>query len=232
MEKIRKLEEKKKRGSGRNNQGRITVRHRGGGKKRRYRIIDYKRSVEGVEGKVIRIEKDPNRTARIGLIAYRNGLLAYIIGYENMQVGDIIGSGDKADMVNGNVKEIGKLKVGMFVHNIEIKEGQGGRLVRSGSNMGKIVKKEEGQVYIKMRSGKIAKVGERCRATIGGVIEREIIKMKKAGENRDKGKRPQVRGCAMNPVDHPHGGRTRGGKIPVTPWGVVTKGKKTRRKKW
>ncbi len=221
---------------GRNNQGRITSRRMGGGAKRKYRIIDFKRNKKNIRGEVIRNEYDPNRTAFISLIKYEDGELRYILSPKNIKIGDKLISGDETEIKNGNSLLLKNIPVGTSIHNIELKPGAGGQLVRSAGSSAQIVSKEQSFVQIKLVSGEIRHINQNSMATIGEVSnpDQKNIKLGKAGRKRYLGFRPKVRGVVMNPVDHPHGGgegRTSGGRNPVTPWGVSTKGKKTRRNK-
>ncbi len=222
---------------GRNNRGRITVRHRGGGHKRRYRIIDFKRTKDGIPAKVATIEYDPNRTANIALLHYHDGEKRYIIAPEGLKVGTTIVSGDSGiDIKTGNAMPLAAIPVGTQVHNIEMKPGKGGQLVRSAGTRAQLMAKEGKYALLRLPSGELRQVLQTCRATIGtiGNSNHGNVTWGKAGRSRWKGRRPSVRGVAMNPVDHPHGGgegRTSGGRHPVTPWGVPTKGKKTRKNK-
>jgi len=222
---------------GRNNRGRITVRHRGGGHKRRYRIIDFKRTKDGIPAKVATIEYDPNRTANIALLHYHDGEKRYIIAPEGLTVGSTIHSGDSGiDIKTGNAMPLSAVPVGTQVHNIEMKPGKGGQLARSAGTRAQLMAKEGKYALLRLPSGELRQVLQTCRATIGtiGNSNHGNVTWGKAGRSRWKGRRPSVRGVAMNPVDHPHGGgegRTSGGRHPVTPWGVPTKGKKTRKNK-
>ncbi len=226
----------KKKG-GRNNMGRITVRHRGGGHKRRYRIIDFKRDKFDVEGVVETIEYDPNRSSRIALVKYADGERRYIIAPNSLKVGDkIISTNGEAEIRVGNSLPLEKIPVGTLVHNIEIYPGKGGQIARSAGTLARILGKEGKYAIMKIPSGEIRKINLKCRATVGqvGNIEHSNITIGKAGRVRWMGRRPHVRGTAMNPVDHPHGGgegKAKGGRHPVSPWGVPTKGYKTRRNK-
>ena len=225
-----------KRQAGRNVRGKITVRHRGGGAKRRYRIIDFKRNKDGIPGKVTTIEYDPNRTANIALIVYADGEKRYIIAPHKLKVGDMIESGPKADIKIGNALPLQNIPVGTVIHNIELKQGKGGQMVRSAGNGAQLMAKEGNYVQIRLPSGEVRKVRIECRATIGevGNIDHENIKIGKAGRKRHMGFRPTVRGSVMNPNDHPHGGgegKTGIGRVsPVTPWGKPALGYKTRKK--
>ncbi len=230
------LLEPKKRISGRNNDGRITVRRRGGGHKRFYRVIDFKRDKIGIPGRVSQIEYDPNRSAHIALITYLDGEKRYILAPANIEVGQTIMSGPEADILPGNALPIVNIPLGTEVHNIEMRPGKGGQMVRSAGGFAQLVAKEGKHAQIKMPSGEVRKIPVVCMATVGmvGNREHENVSLGKAGRNRWKGRRPKVRGVAMNPIDHPHGGgegKTSGGRHPVTPWGKPTKGYKTRRNK-
>jgi len=222
---------------GRNNQGKITVRHQGGGHKRKYRIIDFKRNKDGIPGRVASIEYDPNRTSYIALIHYLDGEKRYIIAPKGLKVGDEVVSGADADIKVGNALPLENIPVGTLIHNIELKPGKGGQLVRAAGTEAQLLGKEEAYVTIRLASGEIRKVLKRCRATIGSVgnQDHELINIGKAGRSRHLGKRPIVRGVVMNPVDHPHGGGEGrapiGRKSPMSPWGKPTLGYKTRKKK-
>ena len=220
---------------GRNNTGRITVRHRGGGHKRRYRIIDYKRNKFGVYGKVATIEYDPNRSAYISLIHYEDGEKRYILSPLKIKVGDKIISGEKVPLKTGNALRLFNMPTGLSVHNIELTPGSGGQLVRSAGAYAQIMAHDSGYTTLKLPSGEIRMVSDQCMATIGQIGNKtyEQIVSGKAGRSRWLGRRPSVRCVVMNPVDHPHGGgegKTSGGRHPVTPWGKPTKGYKTRKK--
>lgn len=220
---------------GRNNAGRITVRHRGGGHKRLLRTVDFKRSKTDVPGKVVSIEYDPNRSARLALLSYADGEKSYILWPNGLVVGDTVIAGDKVDIKPGNCLPLKNIPLGTMVHNVEMKIGKGGQMIRSAGTYGQLMAKEKGYVQIKMPSGEVRMVLDRCRATVGqiGNLEHENISLGRAGRSRLLGRRPKVRGVVMNPVDHPHGGgegRTSGGRHPVTPWGRPTKGYKTRKK--
>ena len=220
---------------GRNNTGRITVRHRGGGHKRRYRIIDYKRNKFGVYGKVATIEYDPNRSAYISLIHYEDGEKRYILSPLKIKVGDKIISGKKVPLKTGNALRLFNIPTGLSVHNIELTPGSGGQLVRSAGAYAQIMAHDSGYTTLKLPSGEIRMVSDQCMATIGQIGNRtyEQVVSGIAGRSRWLGRRPSVRGVVMNPVDHPHGGgegKTSGGRHPVTPWGKPTKGYKTRKK--
>jgi len=221
---------------GRNNQGRITSRRMGGAVKRKYRLIDFKRNKYDVNGEIIRNEYDPNRSAFISLVKYEDGEYRYILSPQNLKIGDKIVSGNKVEIKEGNCLPLNNIPVGTNVHNIELKPGAGGQLVRSAGTSAQITSKEETNVQIKLVSGEIRYINKNCLATVGVLSnpDQKNIKLGKAGRKRYLGCRPKVRGVVMNPVDHPHGGgegRTSGGRHPVTPWGVSTKGKKTRRNK-
>lgn len=221
---------------GRNNKGRITARRRGGGHKRRYRVVDFKRNKFDVAATVERIEYDPNRTAFIALIKYEDGELAYILAPQRVAPGDRIVSGSDVDIKPGNALPLNSIPVGTIVHNVEMKPGKGGQIARSAGTYVQLVGRDQGYAQIKLSSGELRMVRGECMATVGAVSnpDQANISLGKAGRKRWLGKRPQVRGVAMNPVDHPHGGgegRTSGGRHPVTPWGKPTKGKRTRDKK-
>ena len=221
---------------GRNAQGKITARHRGGGAKRKYRIIDFKRNKDGIPGKVAAIEYDPNRTANIALIHYVDGEKRYILAPNRLKVGDVIESGENADIKIGNALPLRNIPVGTTVHNVELKPGKGGQMVRSAGSSAQLMAKEGKYAQLRLPSGEFRLVLQDCRATIGqvGNIEHENLTVGKAGKSRHKGRRPHVRGSAMNPVDHPHGGgegRTPiGMPSPLTPWGKPTLEYKTRKK--
>src|ERR687893_1528749 len=224
-----------KRRGGRNNNGRITTRHRGGGHKRRYREIDFKRTKDGVPAKVAAIEYDPNRSARIALLHYADGAKSYILAPARLRVGSSVESGPNADIKPGNALPLASIPTGTLVHNVELKPGRGGQLARSAGSGIQLVAKDDGFGVLRLPSGEVRRVSLTCRATIGqvGNVDHENITGGKAGRSRWRGKRPTVRGSAMNPVDHPHGGgegKSKGGRHPVTPWGVPTLGKRTRRK--
>ena len=230
------LVDSKSRKGGRNNNGRITVRRIGGGHKQRYRIIDFKRDKDGVPGVVERLEYDPNRSAHIALVKYADGERRYILAPRGVEAGSPILSGDEAPIKPGNALALKNIPVGTVIHNIEMKPGKGGQLVRSAGGGAQLAAREGGYATIRLRSGEMRKIFSECRATIGevGHGEHNLRKLGKAGAKRWRGKRPTVRGVAMNPVDHPHGGgegKTSGGRHPVTPWGVPTKGYKTRKNK-
>lgn len=222
---------------GRNQQGRLTVRHQGGGHKRRYRIIDFKRNKDGIPAKVATIEYDPNRSARIALLNYADGEKRYIIAPNGIKVGDKVVSGPDADIKPGNALPIANIPLGTMIHNIELKIGKGGQLVRSAGTSAQLMAREGSYALLRMPSGELRKVHINCRATIGevGNLEHENITIGKAGRSRWLGIRPSTRGVAMNPNDHPHGGGEGrspvGRKHPVTKWGKCAMGAKTRRKK-
>ncbi len=232
----RSLVKAKKSKAGRNSAGRISIRHRGGGHKRRYRVIDFKRDKFGIPAKVAAIEYDPNRSARIALLHYADGEKRYILAPAGLEVGTTVESGPNAEPALGNALPLGRIPVGMAVHNIELIAGQGGQMVRSAGTSAQLMSREDDFAHIKMPSGEIRLVRTNCLATIGrvGNVEHNNIQMGKAGRKRWLGIRPTVRGVAMNPVDHPMGGgegRTSGGGHPQSPWGLLAKGKRTRNKK-
>ncbi|NLC72008.1 MAG: 50S ribosomal protein L2 [Desulfuromonadaceae bacterium] len=232
----RSLVEPLNRSGGRNNLGRITKRHTGGGHKRKYRIIDFKRDKRDISAKVVSIEYDPNRSSRIALLAYEDGEKRYIIAPLGISVGDMLVSGEKADIKPGNALPIRSIPLGTTVHNVELKLGKGGQLARSAGSFALIAAKEGKYSQIRLPSGEVRMVLQDCYATVGqvGNSDHENVKLGKAGRSRWLGIRPQSRGVAMNPVDHPHGGgegRSSGGRHPCTPWGVPTKGYKTRTNK-
>jgi len=225
-----------KKTGGRNSTGRMTVRHRGGGHKRVYRLIDFKRDKEGIPARVASIEYDPNRSANIALLHYLDGEKRYILSPNKLQVGDRVVSGRDAEIRIGNSVTLREIPLGTYIHNIELNIGHGGQLARSAGSHAQLMAKEGKYAQIKLPSGEVRMVLQNCKATIGqvGNLDHEKISIGKAGRNRWLGKRPRVRGVAMNPVDHPHGGgegKSSGGRHPVTPWGVPTKGYKTRVKK-
>jgi len=220
---------------GRNNMGRITSRHIGGGHKRKYRIIDWKRKKWDMEATVERIEYDPNRTAFIALIEYKDGTRNYIIAPQRLKVGDKVIAGSKVDVKPGNAMPLKNMPVGTIIHNIEMKPGKGAQMVRSAGTYAQLVGRDQGYAQIKLASGELRVVLSDCMASVGAVSnsDHSNTNMGKAGRNRWKGRRPHVRGVVMNPVDHPHGGgegKSSGGRNPVTPWGVPTKGYRTRKK--
>lgn len=221
---------------GRNSNGRITCRHKGGGHKRKYRIIDFKRDKDGVPAKVLSIEYDPNRSARIALLQYMDGEKRYILAPTDLKIGQKILSGEDAEIEPGNALPLKKIPLGTIVHNIEMKVNKGGQIARSAGAGAQILAKEGEYCQIKLNSSEVRMIHQDCKATIGqvGNVEHSIISIGKAGRSRWLGKRPTVRGVAMNPIDHPMGGgegRSSGGRHPCTPWGKPTKGYKTRKKK-
>jgi len=234
---FRKLVESFKRHAGRNNQGGITSRFRGGGHKRKYRVIDFKRNKYDVTGSIETIEYDPYRTARIALVKYMDGERRYILAPADIKVGhSIIASRKEVEIVAGNAMPVKNIPVGTIIHNVELHVGRGGQIGRTAGSMVTLMAKEGGNALLKMPSGELRKISLECMATIGSIgnSEHANIKVGKAGRTRWLGKRPHVRGTVMNPIDHPHGGgegKTKGGRIPVTPWGKPTKGYKTRRNK-
>lgn len=221
---------------GRGNSGRITVRHKGGGHKRKYRIIDFKRTKDNIVAKVERLEYDPNRSANIALVLYADGERRYIIAPKHLKVGDTIESGENVAIKVGNCLPLKNIPVGSTVHCIELKAGKGAQMIRSAGGSAQLVAKEGAHATLRLRSGEMRKVLAHCRAVVGEVSngEHNLRSLGKAGASRWRGVRPTVRGVAMNPVDHPHGGgegRTSGGRHPVSPWGMPTKGYKTRKNK-
>jgi len=225
----------KKKG-GRNNLGRVTMRHRGGGHKRLYRIIDFKRNKIGVPGKIAAIEYDPNRSARIALVHYVDGEKRYILAPVGLAVGDTIMAGPDADIKPGNALKLKDMPVGTFIHNIELEPGRGGVLVRSAGAAAQLMAKEGKYAYVRMPSGELRLILQECMATVGqvGNVDHENVTKGKAGRNRWLGRRPHVRGMVMNPVDHPMGGgegRSKSNKHPVSPWGTPAKGYRTRKRK-
>ncbi len=225
-----------KKHAGRNSRGKITVRHRGGGTRAKYRIIDFKRNKDGIPGKVATIEYDPNRSANIALVVYADGEKRYIIAPNKLVVGDVIMSGETADIKPGNALPLKNIPVGTVIHNIELKPGKGAQMVRSAGNSAQLMAKEDNYAQVRLPSGEVRKVRIECRATIGevGNLDHENISIGKAGRKRHMGIRPTVRGSVMNPNDHPHGGgegRAPVGRAnPVTPWGKPALGYKTRKK--
>src|SRR6059036_1789660 len=224
-----------KKSGGRNARGRKTSRHRGGGAKRLYRRIDFNRRRDGIPAKVAAIEYDPNRSAYIALLHYADGVKAYILAPARLQVGATVESGPGADIKPGNALPLENIPTGTLVHNVELKPGQGGKMARSAGSGVQLVAKDSGYAVLRLPSGEMRRVALSCRATIGqvGNADHENVSGGKAGRSRWQGKRPAVRGSAMNPVDHPHGGgegKSKGGRHPVTPWGVPTLGKRTRSK--
>lgn len=230
------LVEKKSRTGGRNNTGRITTRHIGGGHKAHYRKVDFKRNKDGINATVERLEYDPNRTANIALVLYADGERRYILAPAGLSAGDKVVSGEHAPIKVGNTMPLRSIPVGSVIHNIELKPGKGGQMVRSAGGSAQLVAREGRYATLRLRSGEMRKVLSDCRATLGEVSnsEHSLQQLGKAGASRWRGVRPTVRGVVMNPVDHPHGGgegKTSGGRHPVTPWGVPTKGYKTRKNK-
>ena len=233
---VKTLTEGLRQKGGRNNSGRIMVRWRGGGHKRRYRVVDFKRRKDDVAAVVERLEYDPNRTAFIALIRYPDGEQSYILAPQRLRAGDSVVSGERVDVKPGNAMPLRNMPLGTIVHNVEMKPGKGGQMARSAGTYVQLVGREQGYALLRMTSGEMRMVRAECRATIGAVSnpDHQNIVIGKAGRQRWLGRRPTVRGVAMNPVDHPHGGgegRTSGGRHPVTPWGKPTKGKKTRKNK-
>ncbi|MBZ0218395.1 MAG: 50S ribosomal protein L2 [Fimbriimonadaceae bacterium] len=233
---VKSLTEGLSQSGGRNNHGRVTARRRGGGHKRTYRIIDFKRSKFDVPATVERLEYDPNRTAFIALIKYQDGDIAYILAPQRVQIGDTVVSGNNVDVKPGNAMPLGRMPIGTIVHNIEMKVGKGGQIARAAGTYAQLVGRDSGYAILRLNSGEQRLVRSECMATVGAVSnsDNSNITIGKAGRSRWLGKRPSVRGVAMNPVDHPHGGgegRTSGGRHPVTPWGKPTKGKRTRANK-
>ncbi len=225
-----------KKSGGRNNTGRITSRRRGGGHKRRYRMVDFKRTKWDMEATVLRLEYDPNRTAFIALVEYTDGEKAYILAPQKLAAGDKIIAGEKVDVKPGNTMPLKNVPIGTILHNIEMKPGKGGQIARSAGTYVQLVGRDAGYAQLKLSSGELRVVRSECLATVGAVSnpDQSNTNLGKAGRNRWLGKRPSVRGVVMNPVDHPHGGgegRTSGGRHPVSPWGQPTKGKKTRTNK-
>jgi len=227
---------KKSKSGGRNNAGRITTRHRGGGHKQHYRVVDFKRNKDGIPAKVERLEYDPNRTAHLALLLYADGSRAYIIAPKGVKAGDSLISGDSAPIKPGNTLPIRNIPVGSQIHCVELKPGKGAQMVRTAGGSCQLVARDGAYATLRLRSGEMRKVLTDCRATLGEVSnsEHNLRSLGKAGASRWRGVRPTVRGVAMNPVDHPHGGgegRTSGGRHPVSPWGTPTKGYKTRKNK-
>ncbi len=230
------LTRKQSKSGGRNNTGRITVRHRGGGHKRRYRIIDFKRTKDGIPAKVEQIEYDPNRTADIALLLFADGERRYILRPRNLEIGDKVVSGEEAPIKIGNCLPMRNIPLGSVIHCIELKPGRGAQIARSAGTSAQLLAREGAYVTVRLRSGEMRKILAECRATIGeiGNADHNLISLGKAGASRWRGRRPTVRGVAMNPVDHPMGGgegRSSGGRHPVSPWGMPTKGYKTRKNK-
>ncbi len=232
---VKALTEGKSGSGGRNNRGRITVRWRGGGHKRRLRNVDFKRRKEGT-AEVVRLEYDPNRSGFIALIKYGDGELSYILAPQRLAAGDKVVAGDRVDVKPGNAMPMRNIPVGTIIHNVEMKPGKGGQLARAAGTYAQLVGRDSGYALLRLASGEVRMVRAECMATIGAVSnpDQQNISIGKAGRNRWLGKKPSVRGVAMNPIDHPHGGgegRTSGGRHPVTPWGKGTKGTKTRHNK-
>ncbi|MBL4786199.1 MAG: 50S ribosomal protein L2 [Cohaesibacteraceae bacterium] len=233
---VKKLTEGLSKSGGRNNRGRITARRRGGGHKRTYRIIDFRRNKQDVPATVERIEYDPNRTAYIALITYQDGEQAYILAPQRLQAGDTVVSSNSADVKPGNAMPLANMPVGTIIHNVEMKPGKGGQIARSAGSYAQLVGRDQAYAIVRLKSGEQRLILATCMASVGAVSnpDNSNIKLGKAGRSRWMGRRPSVRGVAMNPVDHPHGGgegRTSGGRHPVTPWGKPTKGKRTRSNK-
>src|SRR5487761_1212458 len=230
---VKTLTEGKRATGGRNNTGRITLRFRGGGHKRRNRTIDFKRRKFDVPATVERIEYDPGRTAFIALLRYEDGELAYILAPQRLKEGDKVVSGERVDVKPGNAMPMRNMPVGTIIHNVEMKPGKGGQLARAAGNYAQLVGRDAGYALLRLASGEVRMVRGECMATIGAVSnpDQQNVSIGKAGRNRWRGWRPHVRGETMNPVDHPLGGRTRGGRHPVSPWGKPTRGKKTRKNK-
>ncbi len=233
---VKKLTEGLKKSGGRNNTGRTTVWQRGGGHKRTYRLVDFKRRKWDVWGTIERLEYDPNRTAFIALVTYEDGEQAYILAPARLAIGDRVVAGRKVDVKPGNAAPLGSIPVGTIVHNVELKPMKGGQIARSAGAYAQLVGRDGSYSQLRLMSGEIRRVHSDCMASVGSVsnADHQNVKMGKAGRSRWLGKRPHVRGVAMNPVDHPHGGgegRTSGGRHPVTPWGKPTKGRRTRRNK-
>src|SRR3990170_342103 len=233
---VKALTEGLRKTGGRNNRGRMTARRMGGGHKRRYRLVDFKRRKFGVPATVERLEYDPNRTAFIALLRYDDGELAYILAPQRLKAGDTVVSGERVDIKPGNALPLKSIPVGTIVHNVEMKVGRGGQIARAAGTYVQLVGRDSGYALLRLGSGEVRMVRAECMATIGAVSnpDQANIKIGKAGRKRWLGKRPAVRGVAMNPIDHPHGGgegRTSGGRHQVTPWGKSTKGKKTRHNK-
>ena len=233
---LKALTKGKKQYAGRNNTGRVTVRWQGGGHKQSYRIIDFKRTKHDIPAKVERLEYDPNRSAFIALVKYKDGELSYILAPQRLAIGDTVISGDKVDVKPGNAMPLAAVPVGTIVHNIEMKPGKGGQIARSAGSYAQYLGRDAGYALLRLNSSEVRRVMLECKATIGAVSNPDHMNevISKAGRNVWKGKRPSVRGTAMNPIDHPHGGgegRTKGGRHPVTPWGKGTKGTKTRKNK-
>lgn len=235
-EPVRSLVAPIKKTGGRNNYGRMTSRHLGGGHKRKYRIVDFRRDKIDIPARVATIEYDPNRSAQIALLYYADGEKRYILAPDKLSVGDTVISSEQADIKPGNVLPLRNVPLGTLIHNVELKPGRGGQIIRSAGSFGQLMAKEGGYAQIRFPSGEVRKVRLECKATIGqvGNLEHENVSIGKAGRTRWLGMRPKVRGVAMNPIDHPMGGgegKSSGGRHPCTPWGIPTKGHKTRRNK-
>lgn len=233
---LKRLTRSKTRISGRNNKGRLTIRHRGGGHKKLYRVIDFRRDKREIPAKVVSLEYDPNRSARIALLSYADGEKRYILAPDGLAVGASVIAGEGADILVGNSLPLKNIPLGTMIHNIEMRVGKGGQMARSAGSAAQLLAKEAGYAQLKLPSGETRMVNLNCYATIGqvGNLNHENVSIGKAGRSRWLGKRPTVRGVVMNPIDHPHGGgegRTSGGRHPVSPWGVPTKGYKTRNNK-
>ncbi len=233
---VKSLTEGLSKSGGRNNTGRVSVWHRGGGHKRTYRLVDFKRTKFDVPGTVERLEYDPNRTAFIALIKYADGELAYILAPQRLAAGDTVVAGEKADVKPGNAMPLANMPIGTIVHNVEMKPGKGGQIARAAGAYVQLVGRDAGYAIVRLNSGETRMVPSACMATVGAVSnpDNSNVSLSKAGRSRWMGRKPTVRGVAMNPVDHPHGGgegRTSGGRHPVTPWGKSTKGKRTRSNK-
>jgi large subunit ribosomal protein L2 len=233
---LKRLTRPKRRISGRNNKGRLTVRHRGGGHKKLFRLIDFRRDKRNIPAKVTALEYDPNRSARIALLSYADGEKRYILAPEGLAVGSTVIAGEGADILIGNALPLKNIPLGTMIHNVELKQGKGAQMVRAAGGAAQLLAKESGYAQIKVPSGETRMVHLECFATIGqvGNLDHENISVGKAGRSRWLGNRPTVRGVAMNPIDHPHGGgegKTSGGRHPVSPWGLPTKGFKTRNNK-
>ena len=233
---VKKLTQGLSKKGGRNNTGRITARRRGGGHKRAYRLVDFKRRKWDVPATVERLEYDPNRSAFIALVKYQDGELAYILAPQRLAPGDVVVAGERVDVKPGNAMPLMSIPIGTIIHNVEMTQGKGGQLARAAGTYAQLIGRDRGYALIRLSSGEQRSVRAECMATVGAVSnpDNQNIKLAKAGRKRWLGKRPSVRGVAMNPVDHPHGGgegRTSGGRHPVTPWGKPTKGKRTRANK-
>lgn len=233
---VKPLTEGLNKSGGRNNTGRVSIWHRGGGHKRTYRLVDFKRTKRGVPATVERLEYDPNRTAFIALIKYEDGELSYILAPQRLAPGDKVIANDKVDVKPGNAMPLANMPIGTIVHNVEMKQGKGGQIARAAGAYVQLVGRDSGYAILRLNSGETRMVPSACMATVGAVSnpDNSNVSLSKAGRTRWKGRKPVVRGVAMNPIDHPHGGgegRTSGGRHPVTPWGKSTKGKRTRTNK-